>query len=713
MAERRAYPGIWAGNPAREVSEARFQKLFDEADAMSIQGYFPDGTVVYWNRASEKVYGYTAAEALGANLLDLIIPPEMRQAVELAVRGMFETGQGIPAGRLDLRHKDGHTVPVYSSHTIVTVPGQVPVLFCMDSDMSDLAHAEDELRVAATAFESQQGMIITDAQGVILRVNQAFTRITGYAPEESVGHTPRILRSDRHTPDFYAELWRDLLATGHWQGEIWNRHKDGKVLALWVTISAVTDSAGRVTHYVGSQTDMTERKEAAAKIQHLAFYDPLTRLPNRRLLLERLQHAATSSRRDQSAGALLLLDLDNFKTLNETLGHDVGDLLLKEVAKRLTRIIRQHDTAARLEDDEPTWKSEIAARLGGDEFVVMLEDLNPQLQEAANQAKTVAERILDSLNQVYHLQAHEYVGSVSIGITLFSNRESSVDALMKQADLAMYEAKAAGRNALCFFDPQMQEAVTLRTALVSGLREALRTQQFRLFYQPQVDHSGRIIGAEALVRWQCPHRGLVPPGDFIPFAEETGLILPLGQWVLETACRQLAAWAGQAESAHLSLAVNVSACQFCRTDFVPQMLAILNSTGADPRRLKLELTESLLVENIDDISAKMSALKELGLGLVLDDFGTGYSSLSYLRRLPLDQLKVDQSFVRELLVDPNSAAIAQTIIVLGQTMGLSVIAEGVETERQRDLLARLGCHTYQGYLFGRPVPLAEFQQLLR
>jgi len=697
MADQPAGPANWGGSPSRELNEARFQKLFDEADAMSIQGYYPDGTVVYWNHASEKVYGYTAQEALGANLLDLIIPPALRRQAEQAMRWMFETGQGVPPGRLTLRHKDGHTVPVYSSHTIVTVPGQVPVLFCMDSDMSELDRAEAELRVAATAFESQQGMIITDAQGVILRVNESFSRATGYAAQECVGQTPRLLRSDRHTPDFYARMWRSLLATGHWQGELWNRRKGGEVYAVWATICAVTDDAGRVTHYVGTQTDMTQRKEAEARILHLAFYDPLTRLPNRRLLLDRLQHAAVSSLRNQCVGALLLLDLDHFKTLNETLGHDLGDLLLQQVAERLTRASGENATVA---------------RLGGDEFVVMLEDLSPALEDAATQAEALGETLLASLNQVYRLLGHEYVGSVSIGVTLFSRHETSVDALMKQADLAMYDAKAAGRNTLRFFDPEMQEAVTLRAALVNGLREGLRERQFRLFYQPQVDSGGRLVGAEALVRWQCPVRGLVPPAQFIEVAEESGFILPLGQWVLESACTQLAAWAARPASAHLTLAVNVSAHQFCRADFVASMMATLARTGADPRRLKLELTESLLVADVSDISAKMSALKELGLGLVLDDFGTGYSSLSYLRRLPLDQLKIDQSFVRDLLLDPNSVAIAQTIIVLGQTMGLAVLAEGVETAGQRDLLAGLGCHLYQGYLFGQPMPLDEFAQLI-
>ncbi len=696
MAERKADPTPWGGKPSREDNEVRFQKLFEEADAMSIQGYLPDGTVVYWNRASERIYGYTAAEALGSNLLDLIIPPELHEQTAAAVRAMFETGQGTPPSRLALKHKDGYRVPVYSSHTIVAVPGRSPVMFCMDADMSALDQAEAELRVAAAAFESQQGMLITDAAGVILRVNEAFTRATGYAAAEAVGKTPRLIRSDRQSPEFYRALWQDLRTAGFWQGEIWNQRKNGEVYADWVTISAVKDEQGRVTNYVGTQTDMTQRKNAEAKITRLAFFDPLTQLPNRRLMLDRLQRSVAANLRNHRAGALLFIDVDDFQTLNDTLGHDLGDVLLQQIAQRLSVIVHERDTAA---------------RLGGDEFVVLLEDLSSDLTEAAAAAKTVGDTILTSLSQVYHLQEQEYLGSVSLGITLFSKQESSVDELLKQADLALYEAKAAGRNTLRFFDLEMQAAVTRRAALTNGLREGLRRQQFKLFLQPQVNCDGTLVGAEAVVRWHCPIRGLVSPAEFIAVAEESGLILPLGHWVLETACALLATWATQPETAHLTLAVNVSARQFLQADFVDQVVATLDRFQTNPRRLKLELTESLLVDRLDEVIVTMSALKALGLGLALDDFGTGYSSLAYLRHLPLEQLKIDQSFVRDLPADHDSAAIARTIIVLGQTMGLRVLAEGVETQAQRDLLATLGCHYFQGYFFGEPMPTDAFLAL--
>ncbi len=696
MAEITPYSAFLDEKHSREVSEARFKKLFDEADAMSIQGYLPNGTVVYWNQASEKIYGYTAEEALGGNLLDLIIPADIRQEVEGAVNWMFESGQGIPAGRLELKHKNGHPVHVHSSHTVIAIPNHPPVLFCIDADMSSLVRAEAELRIAAAAFESQQGMFITDDQGVILRVNQAFTLTTGYSAEEAVGQTPRLIRSDYHPAAYYEAMWQSLLDTGFWQGEIWNRRKSGEVYANWITITAVRDEKGQITHYVSSQIDITQRKDAEAQIMHLAFYDPLTRLPNRRLLLDRLQQAIAASARNQSVGALLFIDLDNFKTLNDTLGHDIGDRLLQQVAERLNACIRKNDTVA---------------RLGGDEFLVMLEDLSQSQPEAATQAEAAGRKILDALNQIYQIDKHKYLGSVSIGVTLFS-KQANVDELLKQADLAMYEAKAAGRNSLRFFDPEMQKAVTLRAELLNGLQEALREQQFRLYYQPQVDQEGHITGAEALVRWERPGVGLVSPVEFIPVAEESGLIKPLGFWVLETACSQLADWALKPESAALTLSVNVSSVQFNCADFVEQVLEVLHKTGANAQQLKLELTESLLVEKVDEVIAKMSALKAHGVGFSLDDFGTGYSSLAYLRRLPLDQLKIDRSFVRDLLDDPNSAAIAQTIIDLSQTMGLSVIAEGVETEIQRVLLASLGCHAYQGYLFGRPLPIDQLQELL-
>ncbi len=454
------------------------------------------------------------------------------------------------------------------------------------------------------------------------------------------------------------------------------------------------DAAGKPVLQVGAMQDITERKSAAGEIEQLAFYDPLTGLPNRRLLLDRLRQAMASSTRSERYCALLFLDLDNFKTLNDTLGHDIGDLLLQQVAQRLGTCVREGDTVA---------------RLGGDEFVVMLEDLSENMQEAATQTETVGEKVLAVLNQPYQLANHRHRSTPSIGVTLFTDHQGTIDDLLKRADMAMYQAKASGRNALRFYDPEMQAAVTTRAALEADLREAVAKSQFLLYYQAQVDGAGRLTGVEALLRWQHPRRGLVSPLEFIPLAEETGVIMPLGLWVLETACTQLTAWAVRPEMAHLSIAVNVSAHQLHHRDFVDQVLAMLDHTGANPQRLKLELTESLLVADVEGVIAKMTALRAKGVGFSLDDFGTGYSSLSYLKRLPLDQLKIDQGFVRNILTDANDAAIAKMVVALAESLGLAVIAEGVEIKEQSDFLARQGCHAYQGYLFGRPLPLAEFE----
>lgn len=458
------------------------------------------------------------------------------------------------------------------------------------------------------------------------------------------------------------------------------------------------DSRGDAEYILGISEDITERKKAEQRISELAFFDQLTGLPNRVLLLDRLRQAMTTSARSGNYGALLFIDLDNFKTLNDTLGHDMGDLLLKQVAQRLHKCVREEDTVA---------------RVGGDEFLVMLTSLGTNEREVASQVEVVGRKILTALNQTYQLNEVVFSSTPSIGASLFRGHQATVDDLLKQADLAMYKSKDAGRNTLHFFNSEMESVVMERAALEKDLREAIQEQQFLLHYQAQVVTGGRSTGAEVLLRWQHPRRGMVSPADFIPLAEETGLILPLGRWVLHTACTQLAVWATRPEMEHLTVAVNVSAHQFRQADFVDQVRMVIKDTGANPHRLKLELTESMLVSNIEDIIEKMHALKARGVGFSLDDFGTGYSSLSYLRRLPLDQLKIDQSFVRDVLSDPNDATIAKTIVALAHSLGLGVIAEGVETASQRDFLAAAGCHAYQGYFFSRPLPLEGFERFVQ
>ena len=458
------------------------------------------------------------------------------------------------------------------------------------------------------------------------------------------------------------------------------------------------DQQGQPVKMCGTIQDITAKKAVENEIERLAFYDPLTGLPNRRLLLDRLKPAFASSHRSDKKGALLFIDMDDFKTLNDTFGHDMGDLLLQQVAKRLLSCVREEDTVA---------------RFGGDEFVVMLEDLHETAIEAAKQAEVIGNKIISFLNQPYQLTSLGYHSTPSIGIVLFNGYQQSTDQLLKQADIAMYQAKAAGRNGLRFFDPQMQVSIDARVALEADLRVALKENQFVLYYQPQVYHNCQIIGAEVLIRWQHPQRGFISPAEFIPMAEDTGLILPVGQWVLKAACAQLKKWAADAHTEHLQLAVNVSARQFHQADFVERVRHIMIRSAINPERLKLELTESLVLDNIDDTIIKMNALREMGVRFSMDDFGTGYSSLSSLKKLPLSQLKIDQSFVRDLTIDPDDAVIVQTIIAMTRSLGMEVIAEGVETEAQRIFLEQHDCALYQGYLFSRPVPIEQFEQLLK
>ena len=673
-------------------SEARFRTLIERSPEATLVHRL--GKILYANPAAVKLFGAASAQELLSKTTPELIHADSQAAQAARMKRIAEGAAALEMVELKFVRFDGQPIEVQIQGTSVAYDGAPAILVSM-LDITEHKRAEQELRIAATAFESQQGMTITNAQRVILRVNNAFVKITGYSAEEAVGQNPRLLSSGRHDSAFYAGMTQSLERQGTWQGEIWNRRKNGEVYPEWLTISAVKDEAGLVSHYVAIFNDISERVSAQAQIDSLAFYDPLTRLPNRRLLMDRLDQTLNASTRHARKSALLFVDLDNFKTLNDTLGHFQGDLLLVQVAQRLKTCVREGDTVA---------------RLGGDEFVVMLEDLSEDPNEAATQVETVGDKILGAFVPDFTLDQGDHHGTPSIGITLFGGEPlESSDQPLKRAELAMFQAKAAGRNTLRFFDAQMQAKVSAHAALEADLREAVLKRQFLLHYQPQVVGGGRITGVEALVRWQHPQRGMVSPAQFIPLAEDSGLILPIGQWVLETACAQLAAWAHQSERAHLTMAVNVSARQFQQSDFVDSVLATLARTAAPPRQLKLELTESMLVNDVEAIIAKMSELKVKGVGFSLDDFGTGYSSLSYLKRLPLDQLKIDQGFVRNIVTDPNDAAIAKMVVVLAQSMGLAVIAEGVELQAQADFLAHLGCHAYQGYLFSRPLPLDAFE----
>ena len=679
---------------ASERANRRRQVLLQHAsDGIHILDL--QGCVVEASDSFCRMLGYPLGEVVGMHL--------SRWETNIGIEAVHEILAGRNGQQEQLivetqhRRRDGSTYPAEVSLSLVELDGE-RYIFAATRDIGERKRAAENQRIAATAFDAQVGMLITDAAQVILRVNTAFTAITGYSAEEAVGRTPHMLSSGRHNAAFYAAMWQAIETTGSWQGEVWNRRKNGEEYPQVLSIGAVRDETGRVTHYVASLGDITARKASEAQIRHLALFDALTGLANRRLLMERLEQAQRACEQQRCLGALLFIDLDNFKSVNDTIGHHQGDRLLEQVAARLLARVGAGDTVA---------------RLAGDEFVVLLGELGAYALEATRQAERFATRLLAELGKPYVLEDTEYRGSASIGVALFGEQAGeSVEEPLKRADLAMYQAKSAGRNSLCFFDPQMQAQLRERAELDVGLRLALEKGQFILYYQPQVEGGRGIVGAEALVRWQHPEQGLISPARFIPVAEENGLIVPLGRWVLETACTRLARWARDPRLAGLSLSVNVSASQFCRDDFVADVLGILDSTGAPPERLKLELTESLLVTEIEGVIAKMEALKARGVSFSLDDFGTGYSSLAYLKRLPFDQLKIDQSFVRDILVDPNDAEIARMTIVLAASLGIAVVAEGVESVAQRDFLAEQGCRLYQGYLFGRPVPAGDFEALL-
>jgi diguanylate cyclase (GGDEF)-like protein/PAS domain S-box-containing protein len=557
------------------------------------------------------------------------------------------------------------------------------------------AVADSERRYRLLFENSLDAVISAKPDGRIASANAAACRMFGFDSEQlQIKYRSELFASDDSR---LGKLLHQEESEGAMQGSVSMLRSDGSRFEAEISANLYPDGSQLSSMII---RDVSDRKVAEDQIKTLAFYDALTLLPNRRLLMDRLQLAVAACARHRRKGALLFIDLDNFKILNDTLGHFRGDVLLQQVAKRLNTCIREGDTCA---------------RLGGDEFVVMLEDLDEVQLEAAKQAEAVGEKILLTLSETYQLDSETtYDITPSIGLTLFdAELDGGIDEPLKRADLAMYQAKSAGRNTQRFFDPQIQAAIAGRAALEVSLRAALKNQEFLLHYQPQIQGENHVTGGEVLVRWRHPERGMVSPAEFIPLAEETGLILPLGQWVLETACIQLARWAGQTGLSDLTLSVNVSERQFRQEQFVEHVIATLQRTGAPANRLKLELTEGLLVTNVEDIIGKMLALKQQGVGFSLDDFGTGYSSLSYLKRLPLDELKIDQGFVRDILVDPNDAAIAKMVILLADSLGLSVVAEGVETEAQRLFLQTQGCHDYQGYLFSRPVALEDFEGFFR
>jgi diguanylate cyclase (GGDEF)-like protein/PAS domain S-box-containing protein len=685
---------------ARQALQDREEqvRLLLESTAEAIYGTDTRGLCTFVNPACVRVLGFAeAGELVGKPIHALIhhhhadgrpYPPEACRAYQAYVRNVPTHVEGEVFWR-----KDGTAFPVeYWAHPVQRrgeVVGAVVTFF----DVTERHEAEQRLRQSAAVFDNAvEGIVITDPAVNILAVNQAFTHITGYDEAEVIGRNPRLLQSGRHDRAFYATLWQQLGSSDHWQGEIWNRRKNGEVFAELLSISAVRDQNGDIVNYVAVFSDITRLKQFEAELEHRAHYDALTDLPNRLLLNSRLEHALDHARRQGHRLAVLFMDLDRFKNINDTLGHPMGDALLQGFAQRLTGRIRGDDTVA---------------RLGGDEFVVVLENIGQP-----GHAALVAQDILELMHPPFQLGSQEVFVGTSIGISIYPNDGQSAEELIKHADAALYQAKEQGRGTYRFYTERLTRSANERLALETRLRHALQKQEFTLNYQPIYDGEGRIAAVEALARWQHPEDGLIPPDRFIPLAEETGLIVPLGEWVLEEACRQTVAW-HEAGFPDLSVAVNLSARQFQHAELLERIRAILARTGIPPARLELEITESGMMGQETRSAELMDALKAMGLSLAIDDFGTGYSSLAYLKRLPVDKLKIDRSFVQDIPSDSSDMEIAATVIAMAKNLGLKVLAEGVESQVQLDFLRDKACDFYQGYHFSKPLSAAAMTRLLQ
>ncbi|MBM4180597.1 MAG: EAL domain-containing protein [Betaproteobacteria bacterium] len=691
---------------ALSASEARANSILAVAPVGI--GMVIDRVIMEVNDTLLRMTGYGREEMIGRSARFLYVSDaEYERVGKEKYAQIRERGMGSIETRW--RRKDGEIMDIILSSAPIDPDDLGSGVTFTAQDITERRRAESALRESEVKFHTMVDWTYDweywiNPDGSFHYMTPSVERVTGYGIEE-FERDPGLIDGIVHPEDRprWSDHVHDHLPVGSREEvcELDFRilRKQGDVRWVTHTCRPVFDHGKR---YLGRRVtvrDITSRKDAEEQIRHLAYFDSLTGLPNRRLLLDRLDQALLASSRSKEHGALLVLDLDHFKTLNDTRGHDAGDRLLVEVARRLRACMRQEDTVA---------------RLGGDEYVVILENLGVEESTAARQAEIVAEKVRRELNEPYILDGldQDHLSTPSIGLTLFTDQETPIDILLKQADVALYQAKDGGRNTVRFFNPAMQAAIDWRIGMENALRRGLRDQEFVLFYQPQIDHDGRLIGAEALLRWLPSGKQAVSPAQFIPLAEETGLILPLGQWVVDTACDQLKAWEGNPATDHLQIAINVSARQFHQPDFVARIHASLLRSGANPALLKLELTESVVLNNIDEVIHRMQQLRALGVGFSLDDFGTGYSSLSYLKRLPLDQLKIDQSFIRDIPNDPNDSAIVRAIMAMSLSLGLDVIAEGVETREQRDFLRENGCVAYQGYLFGRPMPINEWDALL-
>ncbi|SFD97119.1 PAS domain S-box-containing protein/diguanylate cyclase (GGDEF) domain-containing protein [Massilia yuzhufengensis] len=681
---------------ALRESEQRLATILDSVDGLI---YIKDTSYryAYANRALEALVEGRIGDIIGKQDTDLFAPPVAAALHRNDVRAIAKRERVVAEETVPDRH--GRQMTVLSTKIpLHRDDGSVYGLCGISIDISERRAAEESTRVAASVFRSAEGMFIAGPDRRIQRVNEAFCAMTGHEATDLAGAFVPWFALGSDGADARDIMWDAAENHGKWQGEIWTHRKNGDAYPARLTVTAVRDENASISHFVGTQGDITEQKLAQDEIAKLAYFDSLTGLPNRRLLLERLGHCVSLRERSGQMPALLFFDLDNFKDFNDLHGHQLGDQLLRQVGERIRTCTRAGDTVA---------------RLGGDEFVVLLDNVGRTEQEAGAHASAIGWKIIAAVAEPFIIGSTTHRTTCSLGAALQSDSGIDSDEMMKRADMAMYSAKKDGRNTMRFFDPGMASDVSHRLALEEEIRTSLGTSGFSMHYQPQVDVQGRITGAEALLRWNSPKRGAIGPSVFIPIAEASGLIVPLGRWALHTACAQLACWKSQPGLRDLTVSVNVSIRQFRERSFVQDVVDTVSDTGVSPSKLKLELTETVLIDDVDDTIEKMRQLKELGVNFSLDDFGTGYSSLSYLKRLPINQLKIDRSFVRDILTNPNDASIARSIVALSQALGLGIIAEGVETEEQRNFLAEIGCSFYQGYLFGRPMEAASFERSVR
>jgi diguanylate cyclase (GGDEF)-like protein/PAS domain S-box-containing protein len=684
----------------RNLEESEHQKKLI-LDSCPDLVWLKDAAGVYQmcNPAFEHFYGKPQSDIVGKTDFDFV-EPDLARFFQQWDREAMASGQPTQNEEWVTSPVDGRLLLFETIKTpVLDRNGKLHGVLGVARDITERERASQQLALVSFALNRvKEAAYLADAHGFFHYVNDEACRALEYTHDDLLKLRVIDIDCDTTQPAQWNEFWDEIKTHKAMTLESCHKTRSGRVFPVEVNTNYFEFSGQ--AYVLGLARDITERKQVEKQIRDLAYFDPLTKLPNRRLLMDRLGHALIASDRSQEFGALMILDLDHFKTLNDTQGHDVGDRLLVEVARRLSTNVRQEDSVS---------------RLGGDEFVVLLEALGSDEQHAANQAEIISEKARHALNQPYSLKVNEakFHSTTSIGLTLFRGQAASADMLLKQADVALYQAKDAGRNLVRFFNPAMQAAIDSRMAMEAALRQALDKGEFRLYYQPQVDQDGKLIGAEALLRWLPANRDLVLPAEFIPLAEETGLIIPIGQWVLDTACAQLKAWERDPRTQSLQMSVNVSARQFHQLDFVAMVQNSLVSSGINPARLKLELTESVVLENVDVVVGRMQQLNALGVSFCLDDFGTGYSSLSYLKRLPLDQVKIDQSFVSDVTENQNDAAIVRAIMAMSRSLGLQVIAEGVETQAQRDFLLKNECVAYQGFLFCNPIPIEQWARLLK